>query len=81
MNLAGARGAAINREVQALNAQIDALTQASHRIPGPDLYALISHHANTYLLSDGIHPTPAGAAAMNYAWYEAMRGAFKASVG
>lgn len=80
-HLPGARGEAVNGEIQALNAQIDALTKANHLIPGPDLYTLINQHPNLYLNSDGIHPTPAGAAAMNKAWYLAMRGAFAASAG
>ncbi|HEU0026299.1 MAG TPA: SGNH/GDSL hydrolase family protein [Ktedonobacterales bacterium] len=79
MHLPGDRGAATDAEIRALNAQIDALTQANHLISGPDLYTLVSQRPTTYLLDDGIHPAPAGAAAMNNAWYLAMRGALKAS--
>ena len=77
----GAGGEALNAEIRALNAQIDALTTANHLIPGPDLYTLINQHPDTYLSSDGVHPTAAGAIAMNRAWYQAMRAAFMASAG
>lgn len=65
--------AADNARIQAFNAQIDALTHEDHLIPGPDLYTLMSHHPNDYFGADHIHPNAAGSAAMNYAWYLAMR--------
>jgi lysophospholipase L1-like esterase len=49
-------------------------------IPGPDLYALTSAHLDTYLGGDGIHPNHVGSAAMNNAWYLAMRDALEAGV-
>ena len=60
-------------EVQALNAAIDKITTTNNLTKGPDLYQLIHAHAAHYLLKDGTHPTPAGARAMNEAWFEALR--------
>lgn len=80
VNRAGAQGRALDAEIRALNAQIDLLTRTNHLIPGPDLYTLVSQHLDTYVGPDGIHPTSAGAVAMNYAWYLAMRDELKASV-
>lgn len=67
------KGAAIDQEIQALNAVIDHLTASNGLIAGPDFYHLFLEHAKTYLLSDGVTPTPAGAIAMNQAWFEALR--------
>ncbi|MBA2394822.1 MAG: hypothetical protein H0V70_19015 [Ktedonobacteraceae bacterium] len=60
-------------EVQALNAVIDKVTAANNLTKGPDLYTLIRAHATEYLLKDGTHPTPAGAQAMNQAWFQVLR--------
>ncbi|HET9918990.1 MAG TPA: GDSL-type esterase/lipase family protein [Ktedonobacteraceae bacterium] len=67
------RGASMEQEIQALNAAIDQLTTSNGLMAGPDFYSLFQSHASTYLLSDGIHPTPAGAIAMNQAWFQALR--------
>ncbi|HLI05184.1 MAG TPA: SGNH/GDSL hydrolase family protein [Ktedonobacteraceae bacterium] len=67
------RGAGIDQEIQALNAVIDRLTASNGLIAGPDYYQLFLEHAKTYLLSDGIHPTPAGIIAMNQALFQALR--------
>jgi lysophospholipase L1-like esterase len=67
------RGASMDQEIQALNAVIDHLTASNGLMAGPDLYRLFLEHAKTYLLSDGIHPTPAGAIAMNQAWFQLLR--------
>lgn len=80
INRPGAEGASLDAEIRALNAQIDLLTRTNHLIPGPDLYTLFKQHLDTYLGSDGIHPTSAGAVAMNRAWYLVMRDAFRASM-
>jgi acyl-CoA thioesterase-1 len=55
-----------------VNAEIDRVTQENRLIPGPDFYQLFRQNARIYL-RDGIHPTPAGARAMNLAWFEALR--------
>jgi lysophospholipase L1-like esterase len=65
--------AALNQEIEALNAVIDKVTKENGLIPGPNFYQLFSQHAQTYLSSDGIHPTSAGAIAMNLAWFQALR--------
>ena len=67
------RGASVDQEIQALNAVIDHLTASNGLIVGPDFYHLFLEHASTYLLSDGIHPTPAGSIAMNLALFQALR--------
>ncbi len=67
------RGSSMDQEIQALNAVIDQLTASNGLIAGPDFYSLFLDHAKTYLLSDGIHPTPAGCIAMNKALFEALR--------
>jgi len=67
------RGKSIDQEIQALNAVIDSITQTNGLMTGPDLYQLFRTHSATYLLPDGIHPTPAGAIAMNLAWFQALR--------
>lgn len=60
-------------EIQALNAAIDKITTTNNLTKGPDLYQLVRAHATNYLLKDGTHPTPAGAKAMNQAWFEILR--------
>lgn len=72
--------AQITAEIEAINRQIDALTQANHLIPGPDLYAVIGKNPTSYLQSDGIHPTGAGKKAINNAWYLAMRETLRANL-
>lgn len=67
------KGAAVDQEVQALNLVIDQVTAANGLIAGPDFYQLFKSNATAYLLPDGIHPTPAGAIAMNQAWFETLR--------
>jgi lysophospholipase L1-like esterase len=67
------RGASVDQEIQALNTVIDHLTASNGLIVGPDFYHLFLEHASTYLLSDGIHPTPAGSIAMNLALFQALR--------
>lgn len=71
--LPGDRGQQTNHLIQSYNAAIDQLTQANHLLPGPDLYTLVHAHETTYLLQDGIHPTPAGAIAINKAWFETLK--------
>jgi lysophospholipase L1-like esterase len=73
-------GAPLTAEIQALNQQIDALTQANHLIPGPDLFAVISKDPQGLLRSDGIHPNPQGAIAINNAWYLAMRNVLRSNL-
>jgi len=65
--------AALNQEIVALNAVIDQVTQENRLIPGPNFYQLFRQHAQTYISSDGIHPTSVGARAMNLAWFNALR--------
>jgi lysophospholipase L1-like esterase len=72
-NLPGDRGISLNQKIQALNAIIDQLTAKNKLIPGPDLYQLLRAHAAAYLDADGIHPSPAGAIAINLALFEALR--------
>ncbi|MEO6889405.1 MAG: GDSL-type esterase/lipase family protein [Ktedonobacteraceae bacterium] len=72
VRLPGARGTSVNQEIQQLNMMIDQATTANKLLPGPDLYRLFLTHINAYLISDGIHPTPAGAVAMNRAWFEVV---------
>src|SRR6185437_7966572 len=67
------KGASVDQEIQALNAVIDQVTVANGLIAGPDFYQLFKTKAEVYLLSDGIHPTPAGAIAMNQAWFDTLR--------
>jgi len=64
---------ALNQEIESLNAIIDQVTKQNSLMPGPDFYQLFRQHAQAYLSSDGIHPTPAGAKAMNLAWFNALR--------
>ncbi|HZR40280.1 MAG TPA: GDSL-type esterase/lipase family protein [Ktedonobacteraceae bacterium] len=61
----------LDQEVRALNTVIDQLTVSNGLIRGPDLYQVFQPHAKEYLLPDGIHPTPAGAIAINRAWFAA----------
>jgi len=63
----------VNQQIQALNAEIDAVTQTDHLIHGPDLYSLFFAHQATFYAADGIHPNATAARAMNDAWYLAMR--------
>ncbi len=60
-------------EVQSLNAVIDKVTAANGLTKGPDFYQLFRTHAADYLLKDGTHPTPAGAKAMNQAWFQVLK--------
>jgi lysophospholipase L1-like esterase len=63
----------VDQEIQSLNAVIDQVAKTNQLIPGPDLYQLFRTHTSTYLNSDGINPTSAGAIAMNLAWFHALR--------
>jgi len=56
-----------------LNAVIDQVKTANGLINGPDFYQLFLTHRTTYLLTDGIHPGPGGAKAMNLAWFQVLR--------
>ena len=67
------KGTGVDQEIQALNTVIDQVTTANGLMKGPDFYQLFKANAAAYLLPDGIHPTPAGAIAMNQAWFEALR--------
>lgn len=67
------KGASVDQEVQALNAVIDQVTATNGLMKGPDFYSLFKTNAATYLLPDGVHPTPVGAITMNRAWFEALR--------
>ena len=51
----------------------DEVKTASGLISGPDFYELFLTHLTTYLLSNGIDPTPEGAKAMNLAWFQVLR--------
>ena len=62
----------VNSEIDALNQTVDEVTAANGLTPGPDMHAVIGANPSKYLLADGIHPTPAGAVAMNNAWYSAL---------
>lgn len=77
INAPGADGQALDQEVQALNTVIDQLTATNKLAVGPDFYTLFRAHAKDYLGTDGIHPTPAGAIAMNRAWFQALQSYFK----
>jgi lysophospholipase L1-like esterase len=68
----GGPGSPLDQEVRALNQVIDAVTDANQLIPGPDLNALTASHTDTFYVSDGIHPSAAGAIAMNRAWFDAF---------
>ncbi|MBO0777492.1 MAG: hypothetical protein J2P37_01580 [Ktedonobacteraceae bacterium] len=72
-NQPGDRGRQIDQSIRAYNVAIDQITQSNHLISGPDLYTLVRSHATTYLLQDGIHPSPTGAVAINKAWFEALQ--------
>ncbi len=61
-----------DQEVQALNKVIDQVTAANGLTPGPDFYSLFLAHQKAYLLTDGTHPTPEGAKAMNKAWFQIL---------
>jgi lysophospholipase L1-like esterase len=74
LNRADASGQQVNAEIQRLNAVIDQLTQSNGLLAGPDLYQLFRSHP-AYFDSDGIHPSAAGAIAINQAWFEALRSA------
>jgi hypothetical protein len=66
----------VDQTVRALNAVIDQVTAANGLPAGPDLYTLVKAHAATYLLPDGIHPTPECAVAMNEAWFKTLQPLF-----
>lgn len=72
-HVAGKNEGPLDQEIQSLNAVIDQLTVENGLIRGPDFYQLFREHWQTYLDTDGIHPSPAGAIAMNEAWFEALR--------
>lgn len=76
----GSGQAQLTAEIEAINRQIDALTQANHLIPGPDLYAVIGKDPQGLLQSDGIHPNGNGRKAINNAWYLAMRTVMRANL-
>ncbi|MEO7000426.1 MAG: SGNH/GDSL hydrolase family protein, partial [Ktedonobacterales bacterium] len=59
-------------EIQQLNQVIDAVTAANSLIAGPDFYALFKAHPE-YLGPDDLHPSDAGAIAMNAAWFATLR--------
>jgi len=63
----------LDQEVRSLNAVIDQVKTANGLISGPDLYQIFLTHRTTYLLTDGIHPSPEGAKAMNLAWFQVLR--------
>jgi lysophospholipase L1-like esterase len=63
----------LDQEIQSLNAVIDQVSAANGLNSGPDFYHLFLGHESTYLLSDGIHPTPEGAKAMNLAWFQILK--------
>lgn len=63
----------LDNDIQALNRVIDEVTAANHLIPGPDLYGLIKAHPQQYLGPDGLHPSGAGAVAINAEWFKALR--------
>ena len=63
----------LDQEVRSLNAVIDQVKTANGLINGPDFYQLFLTHRTTYLLTDGIHPSPGGAKAMNLAWFQVLR--------
>ncbi|GHO43291.1 SGNH/GDSL hydrolase family protein [Ktedonospora formicarum] len=75
VNMAGDRGTQVNQKIEAYNRAIDKITRENGLISGPDLYALFQPNKATYLLKDGLHPTAAGAIAMNKAWFEVVRDA------
>ena len=62
----------LDAEIQSLNAVIDSVAATNGLMRGPDLYSLFRAHASTYFLSDGIHPSPQGAQAMNLAWFQVL---------
>ncbi len=72
-HLKGDQGATVDRQLQSYNAVIDRLTASNNLMHGPDLYQSFKQNSTGYLLPDGIHPTPAGAIAINKAWFEALK--------
>lgn len=69
----------VNQRIQALNAEIDDVTQMNRLIIGPNLYSLFYAHQTTFYSKDGIHPNSVGEKAMNIAWYQAMRDVLRAN--
>lgn len=63
----------LDQEIQSLNVVIDQITAENGLISGPDFYQLFLTHQTTYLLSDGIDPSPEGAKAINLAWFLSLR--------
>ena len=61
----------LDGEIRQLNQVIDEVTTANHLIRGPDFYTLFQTHPQ-YLSSDGLHPSGAGAIAMNSLWLESL---------
>jgi lysophospholipase L1-like esterase len=61
----------LDAEIQQLNQVIDEVTKANHLIPGPDFYTLFKTHLQ-YLGPDGLHPSGAGAVAMNALWLKTL---------
>lgn len=66
----GAQG--LDAEIQRLNQVIDQVTAANNLITGPDLYTLVRAHPD-YLGPDGLHPSGAGAIAINSLWFQTLR--------
>jgi lysophospholipase L1-like esterase len=61
----------LDGEIRQLNQVIDEVTAANHLAGGPDFYSLFRTHPQ-YLSSDGLHPSEAGAIAMNSLWLETL---------
>ncbi len=59
-------------EIQQLNQAIDEITSESHLIAGPDFYTLFKDHPE-YIGPDGLHPSSAGAVAMNALWFAVLK--------
>lgn len=70
----------LDSEIQSLNAVIDDVANTNGLTKGPDLYTLFKDHPS-YLGPDGLHPSAAGAAAMNAAWYQVLRPQLAAALG
>ncbi|MBX5450689.1 SGNH/GDSL hydrolase family protein [Thermogemmatispora sp.] len=68
-----ADSAVLNAEIEQLNRIVLEITQSAGLMKGPDLYSLFRAHPD-YLSADGIHPSDAGAIAINRAWFEALQG-------
>jgi len=62
----------LDAEIQRLNTVIDQVTAANGLIAGPDFYTLFKAHPE-YLGPDELHPSDAGAIAMNALWFTTLR--------